>query len=109
MKVWAGCARGVQVAYVTLHHRGCTVVPPSTWAKWVPRACAICLTFMYALTRSCVGICANFSILGVHLLVYEHESENVSWNVTSWCVRGYVLARVEYTRVWMSLCSLLRR
>ena len=38
MKVWVGCARGVQVAYVTLHHRGCTLVPPSTWAKRVPRA-----------------------------------------------------------------------
>ena len=37
MKVWVGCARGVQVAYVTLHHRGCTLVPPSTWAKRVPR------------------------------------------------------------------------
>ena len=37
MKVWVWCARGVQVAYVTLHHRGCTLVPPSTWAKRVPR------------------------------------------------------------------------
>ena len=37
MKVWVGCARGVQVAYVTPHHRGCTLVPPSTWAKRVPR------------------------------------------------------------------------
>ena len=36
MKVWVRCARGVQVAYVTLHERGCTVVPPSTWAKRVP-------------------------------------------------------------------------
>ena len=25
------------MAYVTLHHRGCTLVPPSTWAKRVPR------------------------------------------------------------------------
>ena len=37
MKVLVGCARDVQVAYVTLHHRGCTLVPPSTWAKRVPR------------------------------------------------------------------------
>ena len=37
MKVWVRCARGVQVAYVTLHHRGCTLVPPSTWAKRLPR------------------------------------------------------------------------
>ena len=37
MKVWVGCARGVQVAYVTVHHTGCTLVPPSTWAKRVPR------------------------------------------------------------------------
>ena len=37
MKVWVRCARGVQVAYVTLRHRGCTVVPPATWAKRVPR------------------------------------------------------------------------
>ena len=37
MKVWVRCVRGVQVAYVTLHHRGCTLVPPSTWAKRVPR------------------------------------------------------------------------
>ena len=36
MKVWVGCARGVQVAYVTLHHRGCTLVLPSTYAKRVP-------------------------------------------------------------------------
>ena len=39
MKVWVRCARGVQVAYVTLHHRGCTLVLPSTWAKQVPRVC----------------------------------------------------------------------
>ena len=38
MKVQVRCARGVQVAYVTLHHRGCTLVPPSTWAKRVRRA-----------------------------------------------------------------------
>ena len=25
-----------QVAYLTLHYRGCTLVPPSTWAKRVP-------------------------------------------------------------------------
>ena len=37
MKVWVLCARGVQVASVTLHHRGCGLVPPSTWAKRVPR------------------------------------------------------------------------
>ena len=37
MKVWVRCARGVQVAYGTLDHRGCTLVPPSTWAKRVPR------------------------------------------------------------------------
>ena len=37
MKVCVACATGVQVAYVTLHHRGCTLVPPSTWAKRVPR------------------------------------------------------------------------
>ena len=37
MKVCVGCAIGVEVAYVTLHHRGCTLVPPSTWAKRVPR------------------------------------------------------------------------
>ena len=36
MTVWVWCARGVQVAYVTLHHRGCTLVPPFTWAKRVP-------------------------------------------------------------------------
>ena len=45
---------------------------------------------------------------GVHLCVYEHGCENVGWNATSRCVRGYVLARVEYTRVWRSLRSLLR-
>ena len=37
MKVWVRCARGVQVAYFTLHHTGCPVVSPSTWAKRVPR------------------------------------------------------------------------
>ena len=37
MKAWVRCARGVQVANVTLHHRGCTLVPSSTWAKRVPR------------------------------------------------------------------------
>ena len=37
MKVWVRCARGVQVAYFTLHHRGCTLVLPSTWAKRVRR------------------------------------------------------------------------
>ena len=71
--------------------------------------CAICPTFMHALTRSCVGICANLSILGVHVFVYEHGCENVSRKVTSRCVRGYLLAREEYTCVWMSLRSLLRR
>ena len=37
MKVWVRCARGVQVAYFTLHHSGCTLVSPSSWAKQVPR------------------------------------------------------------------------
>ena len=37
MNVLVRCARGVQVAYFTLHHRGCTLVSPSTWAKRVPR------------------------------------------------------------------------
>ena len=37
MKVLVRCARGVQVAYFTLHHTGCTLVSPSTWAKRVPR------------------------------------------------------------------------
>ena len=37
MTVVVACVRGVQVAYVTLHHRGCTLVPPSTWGKRVPR------------------------------------------------------------------------
>ena len=37
MKVWVGCARGVRVAYFTLQHTSCTLVPPSTWAKRVPR------------------------------------------------------------------------
>ena len=37
MKVWVGCARGVQVAYFRLHHMGCTLVRPSMWAKRVPR------------------------------------------------------------------------
>ena len=46
---------------------------------------------------------------GVHLCVYGHGCENVGWNATSRCVRGYVLAREEYTRVWRSLRSLLRR
>ena len=40
---------------------------------------------------------------GVHLCVYEHGCENVCWNDTSRCVRGYVLAREEYTHVWRSL------
>ena len=38
MKFWVGCARGVQVAYFTLHHRGRTLVSPSTWAKRLPMA-----------------------------------------------------------------------
>ena len=46
---------------------------------------------------------------GVHLCVYGHGCENVCWNATSRCVRGYVLAREEYTPVWRSLRSLLRR
>ena len=46
---------------------------------------------------------------GVHLCVYGHGCENVRWNATSRCVRGYVLALEEYTRVWRSLRSLLRR
>ena len=37
MRVWVRCARGVQVAYFTLHHTGCTLESPSTWAKRVPR------------------------------------------------------------------------
>ena len=37
-EVWLRCARGVQVAHFTLHHRGCILVLPSTWAKRVPRA-----------------------------------------------------------------------
>ena len=37
MKVSAWCRRGVQVAYFTLHHTGCTLVLPSMWANWVPR------------------------------------------------------------------------
>ena len=37
MKVRVQCARGVQVASFTLHHRGCTLVSPSTWATRVPR------------------------------------------------------------------------
>ena len=41
MKVWVGCARGVQAAYVTLRHRGCTLVPSSTWAKQVPRVLGV--------------------------------------------------------------------
>ena len=32
--------------------------------------------------------------------MYGHGCENVGWNATSQCVRGYVLAREEYTRVW---------
>ena len=100
---------------VVYHHRqrGLRHIPQlSLWlftAIVVQCPCAICLTSMHALTRSRVGICANLSILGIHLFVYGHGRENVSWNVTSRCVRGYVLARVEYTRVWMSLRSLLRR
>ena len=35
MKASVRCARGVQVAYFTLHHTGCTLVSPSTWAKQV--------------------------------------------------------------------------
>ena len=37
MKVSVRCARGVQVAYFTLHHTGCTLLSPSTWAEQVPR------------------------------------------------------------------------
>ena len=40
MKVLVQCARGVQVAYFTLHHTGCKLVSPSTWAKRVPKECA---------------------------------------------------------------------
>ena len=64
MKVWVGCARGVQVAYVTLHHRGCTLVPPSTWAKRVPRVG--CALRSYLPTPGwgvevCVCLCALFA------------------------------------------------
>ena len=37
MKLWVRCARGLQVVYFTLRHRGCTIVSPTTWAKRVPR------------------------------------------------------------------------
>ena len=36
MNVSVLCARGVQVVSFTLHHTGCTLVWPSTWAKRVP-------------------------------------------------------------------------
>ena len=36
------------MAHVTLHHRGCTIVPPSTWGKQVPRvASQIHLDFVH--------------------------------------------------------------
>ena len=37
MKVWIRCARHVQVAHFTLHHRGGTLLLLSMWAKRVPR------------------------------------------------------------------------
>ena len=37
MKVLVRCARGVQVAYFTLHHTGFALVSPSTRAKRVSR------------------------------------------------------------------------
>ena len=45
MNVGVRCARNVQLAYVTLHHRGCTLVPPSTWANPDP-------PYVYAFQKS---------------------------------------------------------
>ena len=102
------------IRMVVYHHRqSCLGYIPqlSVWlftATVVHCPCAICLTFMHSLMRSCVGICANLSILCLHSFVHEHRCGNVNQNFTSWCLRGYVLARVQYTCVWMSLRSLLR-